>query len=69
MARHTITLQELIDCLEAEAWHQVACSFGKGTQKSLEVDNKGRIRVTDHKNVAYCGQDRAKAVKAYNEAP
>jgi hypothetical protein len=68
MSRHRITVEELTACLEAEAWHDIACSFGKGSAKRLDISNDGTLRVTDHKKVTYAGKDKGDAVAAYNDA-
>lgn len=69
MARHTVTVEELETCLNAEAWHSIASSYGNGSAKSMEVDNGGVLRVRDHGETKFLGTDKAKAVAAYNDAP
>jgi hydroxyacyl-ACP dehydratase HTD2-like protein with hotdog domain len=66
---HQITTEELIKYIQAKTWVVGASSFGKGSQKKLEVSNEGELRVTDHDEVTYHGRLISEAVRAYNAAP
>jgi hypothetical protein len=67
---HTITVEQLEQCLATEAWHEIAMSSGDGSHKKLEVSSgpNVRLRVTDHSVVTYEGPSRLVAVHHYNEA-
>ncbi len=69
MSKHLVTVKEIADWADAEAWHEAAMSFGKGSSKKLEMSNARIFRVTDHKTVVYFGSDMAAAVDVYNAAP
>jgi hypothetical protein len=69
MARHIVTVKELEEWMNKEAWHKGACSFGNGSSKSLEMSNDKTFRVKNHGTAVYIGKDLAAAVDAYNAAP
>lgn len=66
---HKVTLKELADWMNAEAWHLAASSHGRGTSKKLEMSNEKMFRVTDRDKVVYAGSSPLDAVEAYNAAP
>lgn len=62
---HIITVEELNAWLGEERWE----TFASTGNKKIEFSTAGRFRVTDHSKVTYKGDDREKAVDAYNIAP
>lgn len=72
MEHHKITERELNEWLCRPQWQQFAASCGPGSNKRFEVDagDNGRtFRVTDQGNTIFLGNDKARAIAAYNAAP
>lgn len=69
MGRHTVTIQEVEEILDGDSWKRCASSFGKGSNKRLEVNNKMEFRVISHNITRFLGRDVEVAIEAYNEAP
>jgi hypothetical protein len=66
--RHTVTVQEIQDLINAEVWEQLACSESMDSNKKLEMNNRGWFRVMNKGAVMTTTQDLAVAVECYNAA-